>query len=228
MLSRRELELQLSDVRGGARWVWAHLHLALGSQGHQEGLCDGCRLSRKMADWAPCLLELRNRWSCHQGSRQRQSGECAGQGIKGGTGVHWPKFEGLLLPQGSLLWPGLYSKGTQLRRLRRRNVLALWLGPERGCWLHMWLGLEDLASAALHPPCSPLTTGPTPLEEDSGVYCCPHCGWSTATLVPEQLRPPNALGAELGPGTCRVLCLLLGCQECRAPSWGTVIRARLL
>lgn len=60
----------------------------------------------------PCLVELRNRWSCHQGSRQRHSGECAGQGIKGRTGVHWPKFEGLLLPHGSHLWPGLYSEGT--------------------------------------------------------------------------------------------------------------------
>lgn len=45
-----ELEGLLSAGWGGARWAWTHLHLALGSQGYQEGLCHGYHLSRRRAD----------------------------------------------------------------------------------------------------------------------------------------------------------------------------------
>lgn len=96
-----ELEGLLFAGWGGARWVWAHLCLTLGGQGHQEGLCDRCHLSRRMTNGEPCLPGLRGSGLVIRGLGGGSLGT-AGQGVPGkGWGV-----DGL-----SVCWGGASASG---------------------------------------------------------------------------------------------------------------------
>lgn len=129
-----ELEGLLFAGWGGARWVWAHLCLTLGGQGHQEGLCDRSLLSRRMTDRESCLPRLRGRWPCTGDLGGSSLGTVQARGPREGLGYRWFQCVlGVLLPQASHLWLGLSSETTQIRRLRKRNILAFWLGPSMGC-----------------------------------------------------------------------------------------------
>lgn len=108
------------------------------------------------------------------------------KGLREGLGSGWPKcmrgclcLRDLICSQDSVLrGPSLEDLG---KAMSWPSAWAL-LGT---AGLQVRLGLGGPGSYSRPPSLQSLGSRPKPLEKETGLYHSPHCGWSTAPLVPE-------------------------------------------